>query len=334
MKRTLTIILGLTREANFTYPSLLSNVLIPLDSDLAFCGSANSDESNPILENSKFVWNQVDPTDWSAACDSISLDYGSWREFGKVPSNLLTGSFPNQTAGPGMIFAYRWEILRQHITEEILNSYEWFVITRSDFLWEIEHPNINLLQKDKIYQMDGYTNGGITDRHFIFHRENARKILAFAQPIFSENVAMKNEFVATLGKATWNNRPLDHLNFEQYLLFITREFGLEKKLTLIPYLGYLIRHDETSTNWSSGVFYPSRNYFIKYPNELAAVSLNKLFLRSQKDWLSFFNNAITRRVLSFFNNKITRKLLLYFNNLRNRFLIKFSKNHKNYFEAI
>jgi hypothetical protein len=108
MKKTLTIILGLTREANFTYPSLLSNVLIPLESDLAFCGSANSSEFNPILENSKYVWNEPDPIDWSKACDSISLDYGTWREFGKVPSNLLTGSFPNQTAGPGMIFAYRW----------------------------------------------------------------------------------------------------------------------------------------------------------------------------------------------------------------------------------
>jgi hypothetical protein len=327
MKKTLTIVLGLTREANFTYTSLLSNVLTPLDSDLAFCGSANSHESDPILENSKFVWNQPDPIDWSAACDSISLDYGSWREFGKVPTNLLSGSFPNQTVGPGLIFAYRWEILRQNITQEILNSYEWFVITRSDFLWEIEHPNVNLLQKDKIYQMDGYTYGGISDRHIIFHREYASKIFAFAKPIFGKDTMIKDLFVATLGKTTLHGKPLDHLNFEQYLLFITREFDLENQLTLIPYLGYLIRHEKTATNWSFGVFYPRRNYFIKYPNELAAVSLNKILLRSQANWSSFFNRSITYRLLPLFNNRITIRLWMMFSNLVNRYTFRFSKKN-------
>jgi hypothetical protein len=332
MKKTLTIILGLTREANFTYPSLLSKVLIPLDSDLAFCGSAHSDEPDPILENSKFVWNEPDPTDWSAACDSISLDYGSWREFGKVPSNLLTGSFPNQTAGPGMIFAYRWEILRRHITEEILNSYEWFVITRSDFLWEIEHPSIDLLQKEKIYQMDGYTYGGITDRHIVFHREYARKIFAFAKPIFGKDVTIKNKFVATLGKATWQNSPVNHLNFEQYLLFITREFGLENQFTLIPYLGYLIRHEKTATNWSSGVFYPNRNFYIKYPNELAAVSLNKILFRSQKNWSSFFNHSITYRLLLLLNTY--RNLLIFKNSIRYRLAMLFNNSINRYFSRL
>jgi len=287
LNKTLTIILGLTREANFTYPSLVTKVLTPLESDLAFCGSANGNEPNPILENSRFVWNQPDPTDWSKTCDSISLDYGSWREFGKAPSNLLTGTFPNQSAGPGMIFAYRWETLSRLITNEILEEYEWFVITRSDFLWEIEHPNISLLQKDKIYQMDGEKHGGISDRHIIFHRDNSSKVFSFAHPIFSADVSIKHKFVKSFsGKKS-------HLNFEKYLLFMARETGLESQLTLIPYLGYLIRHEGTDTNWSSGVFDPDRNYYIKYPRELAAVSANKLSLRSQEDWSLFFSNLRT-----------------------------------------
>jgi len=278
LNKTLTIILGLTREANFTYHSLESNVLTPLESDLAFCGSANVNEPNAILENSKFVWNQPDPTDWSKACDSISLDYGTWREFGKARSNLLTGTFPNQSAGPGMIFAYRWETLSRQITDEILEEYEWFVITRSDFLWEIKHPNISLLQKDKIYQMDGEKYGGISDRHIIFHRDNARKVFSFAHPIFSADVSIKDKFVKTFKERQFE------LNFEQYLLFMARETGLESQFILIPYLGYLIRHEGTDTNWSSGVFDSDRNFYIKYPRELAAVSSNKMSLRSQEDW--------------------------------------------------
>jgi len=44
MKNTLTIILGQPREASLTYSSSLSKVLIPLESDLALCVIANSDE--------------------------------------------------------------------------------------------------------------------------------------------------------------------------------------------------------------------------------------------------------------------------------------------------
>ena len=44
MKNTLTIILELTRETNFTYSSLLLKALIPLEIDLVFCVSANSNE--------------------------------------------------------------------------------------------------------------------------------------------------------------------------------------------------------------------------------------------------------------------------------------------------
>lgn len=290
MNKTLTIILGLTREANFTYPSLLSNVLIPLKSDLAFCGSADENQSNPILNYSKFVWNQPNPMNWSAACDSISLDYGSWRELGKVPSNLLTGTFPYQSAGPGMIFAYRWETLRRHITDEILESYEWFVITRSDFLWEIEHPEVSLLQTDKIYQMDGEMYGGISDRHIIFHRDNASKVFSFAQPIFSADISIK---VRVVEKYREEMEHLPMLNFEQYLLFMAKETGLQNQITLIPYLGYLIRHEGTDTNWSHGVFDHDRHYYIKYPGELAAVTSNKKSLRSQEDWVLFFNNLST-----------------------------------------
>jgi len=44
MKNILTFILELTRETNFTYSSLFSKALIPLEIDLVFCVSANSDE--------------------------------------------------------------------------------------------------------------------------------------------------------------------------------------------------------------------------------------------------------------------------------------------------
>ena len=199
----------------------------------------------------------------------------------KLNDTFLGGSGIHQSMGSGLIIMYWREILRRELTKEILESYEWFVITRSDFLWQIEHPNVNLLKKDKVYLLDGEKYEGISDRHIIFHRDNAEKVLAFASPIFNDALGIKEKLI--LNSYT-------EMNPEKYLAFIAKEFGLSESFIFIPYLGYAIRHPETSTRWSLGVFDQSRNYFIKYPTEVAATNASGLILRSQGDWAKFFNN--------------------------------------------
>jgi hypothetical protein len=282
MKKTLTIILCQTREGNFTYNSLVTNVLTPLDSDLAFCGSAESNFDDAILRNSKYIWNFPEPIDWAETCDLISTDGGNWRELVKLDPEFLGGSGLYESVGSGLIVMYWREILRQHITESIIDEYEWFVITRSDFLWEIEHPKIEMLNKNTIYLLDGEKYSGISDRHIIFSKDSAKKCFEFAKPIFGEALRVKEELIEQQLVGS-------HLNPERYLLFITNKFGLNQNLRFIPYLGFTIRHEQTKTRWSSGVLDPDRNYYIKYPGELAAVTANKLQLRSEEDWFRVLN---------------------------------------------
>ncbi len=88
---TLTIVLCQTREGNYTFPSLKDNVLSPLRSDLAFCGSAAESAEDEILNASKYVWNFLEPDNWAKACDEISSNYSNWRDLCSFGDAFLGG---------------------------------------------------------------------------------------------------------------------------------------------------------------------------------------------------------------------------------------------------
>ena len=281
-KKTLTVVLCQTRESELTYNSLRKNVLKPLKSDLAFCGSSQQDDTHDdiLLKKSRYVWNFDEPLDWGQACDQISTREGNWRDLARLSKAFLGGTGYQDSVGSGIIIMYWREVLRVCLTKKILDSYEWFVITRSDFYWEIEHPKIKLLDADQIYFLDGEKYGGLSDRHIIFHRKYADRILKIAEPIFKDS--------KELGKKLQNSQ-IDNLNPEQYLNYIFKEFNLLQHVTFIPYLGYTIRQAQTSTRWSKGVFNDELGLFVKYPEEYRMVKENLLEFKTPTQWKTFFD---------------------------------------------
>jgi hypothetical protein len=288
-KPTLTIILCQTRESNFTYDSLERNVLGPLKSDLAFCGSSSESE-NSILKNAKYIWNFNEPTDWSKACDSISKNDSDWRvlvDFGEL---FLGGSgYPN-SKGSGLIIMYWREILKLSIGKEITDKYEWFVITRSDFKWICPHPPVEMLDPSRVYVLDGEKYGGFSDRHIIFNRKFADQILSLASPIFGSTSNLK-EFL--------EGHKITNLNPERYLHLMMQRNNLLNQLTFLPYLGFTVRHEQTKTRWSSGVYNKSLGVYVKYPNEFKASFRSRFFIRDAQDWVKFLGNEdyFRRRVI-------------------------------------
>jgi hypothetical protein len=273
--KTLTIVLCQTRESSHTFESLRDKVLSPLSSDLAFCGNTDSLESNKILENSQYVWNFPEPENWASACDKVSTNESDWRTLCKFGNTFLGGSGYADTVGSGLIIMYWREILRIMMTKEIISKYEWFVVTRSDFKWVVEHPQVNLLREERIYFLDGEKYGGVSDRHIIFHRTNAEKIFSLASPIFHYS---KN-FATHLEKLE-----ISELNPERYIHIVLNQMGAGRRIHFLPYLGFTIRHEGTQTRWSSGSFSKKHNCYIKYPTELRASSKAKLIIKTQEDW--------------------------------------------------
>lgn len=283
-KKTLTIVLCQTRESSLTYNSLEKNLLQPLKSDLAFCGSAYANstvDTDLILKNSQYIWNFPEPLDWAKACDEISEDGGEWRELAKLSPMFLGGTGYEDSVGSGIIIMYWREILRANLTREIFDRYDWFVITRSDFFWKITHPNLELLNKNHIYLLDGERHGGISDRHIIFHKMYIDQILSLAQPIFQNAKHLKKKL-----------QHIDYkgLNPEIYLDFMVNDRNLSTHLRFLPYLGYTIRRPETETRWSIGVYNAKLGLFIKYPEEFRSVKKNARKFRTQKKWKKYLKS--------------------------------------------
>lgn len=289
--KTLTIITCQTREGNFNFSSLQQNLLKPLNSDLAFCGSANNDVPDSILRESKYIWNFPEPKVWDLACDEISQRDSNWRDLCAPGFSFLDNSwFRDDSIASGFIVMYWREVLRQNLTVDILDKYEWFVITRSDFQWVIPHPSIDLLNKEEIYLLDGEKYGGISDRHMIFHRRHAEQILGIATPIFNDTQELLRYF---------NENEINNLNCERYLSLMMRSRGLASRLVFLPYLGYCVRHQGTSTRWSQGEFNKKLDLFVKYPTEYRYSRYAKIAIKSNKDWKNILNRKSYFRFLVF-----------------------------------
>jgi hypothetical protein len=285
--KTLTIILCQTREGEHTFDSLKEKVLTPLSSDLAFCGSADADNPNIIIQNAKYSWNFPEPNNWAEACDNVSTNNSDWRNLCKYGNSFLGGSGYGGTIGSGLIIMYWREILRQCLTVEIVAKYEWFVITRSDFKWIVEHPDVKLLNSQFIYFLDGEKYGGISDRHVIFHASLAREVLSIANPIFHDSKKLETFL---------ENSGVTNLNPERYIDLMLARIGLERRIKFLPYLGFAIRHEGTDTRWSAGVYSKSHGHYIKYPTELKAAKKTRFAVRNQSDWSQLLSDNKSVRV--------------------------------------
>jgi len=284
-KKTLTIVLCQTRELDHTYNLMRKNLLNPLNSDLAYCGAVITDPREITLKGQfKFIWELNEPTDWIAEIDRYQIG-DSWKQLVENFPHLFGGTGLHNSNGSGLIIMYWRDLLRTFITPQILEAYEWFVITRSDFMWISSHPNVRHLKGEQIYFLDGEKYGGVSDRHMIFHRDFANAMFSLAEPIFFDSQRLNHSLMASK-----NIPPRNEVNPEYYLKFRLENLGIFSKVKFLPYLGYTIRYASTSTRWSTGEYSERKGLYIKYPREFYAARIAKFVIRGGYVWKKIINN--------------------------------------------
>ena len=182
-----------------------------------------------------------------------------WREFLKVKDQFLGGikDSINQHPGSGAIqIFFRWFLLTKLQENDLINKYDRFIITRSDYIYQLPHPKIELLNEDFIWIPDGEHYGGYTDRHVILSKHNIEPYLN----ILNNFVIRSNEYFIKMKIHTeWNIERVIKFHLEQ-----------NKVLHLVrhtPYVMYTVRNINGSTSWSVGRFSNELGYYIKYPTE-------------------------------------------------------------------
>ena len=208
-----------------------------------------------------------------------------WREFLKIKNQFLGGIKDecNQHPGSaGILIFFRWFLLKNLIENDLIDKYDRFVITRSDFIYQLPHPKLELLNEQNIWIPDCEHYGGYTDRHVILSKTTIEKYLN----ILNNLVVRSNEyFIKMKHKTNWNLESTIKFHLHQNnVLHLVKEF---------PYVMYSVRNIDGTTKWSLGNYSNKLGYFIKYQSEYDKSNYyRKKFERSGLTINKFYKNHI------------------------------------------
>ena len=273
MSKILVIVLSETRAHNLTFDNFKKNVIDVLNADLCLCigVKSNYDYTDPFYNLAKYKFTYDEPNDFG---DAFDYDYNNiisknkqkqeefpkhWREFLKVKDQFLGGikDSTNQHPGSGAIqIFFRWFLLTKLQENDLINKYDRFIITRSDYIYQLPHPKIELLKEDFIWIPDGEHYGGYTDRHVVLSKSNIEPHLN----ILNNFVLRSNEYLMKMkNRSDWNIERVIKFHLEQNnVLHLVRH---------TPYVMYTVRNENGTTSWSVGDFSNELGYYIKYSGE-------------------------------------------------------------------
>jgi hypothetical protein len=182
-----------------------------------------------------------------------------WREFLKVKDQFLGGVIDSDNQHPGsagILIFFRWFLLKNLFDNDLINKYERFIITRSDFIYQLPHPKLEHMNDNYIWIPDCEHYDGYTDRHVVLSKNNIESYLN----ILNNLVLRSNEyFIKMKNKNNWNLEQLIKFNLEQNnVLHLVKEF---------PYIMYSVRNINGTTRWSKGNYSNELGYCIKYQSE-------------------------------------------------------------------
>ena len=182
-----------------------------------------------------------------------------WREFLKIKDQFLGGikDVYNQHPGSaGILIFFRWFLLKNLMENDLINKYDRFIITRSDFIYQLPHPKVEFMNKNYIWIPDCEQYSGYTDRHVVLDNTNIESYLN----ILNQMVLRSNEyFMKMKHKLDWN--------LEQVIKFHLQENKVVHLVKDFPYVMYSVRSINGSTRWQHGIYSAELGYNIKYHSE-------------------------------------------------------------------
>ena len=182
-----------------------------------------------------------------------------WRKLLKIKNNLFGGVKDDEdqhVGSAGILIFFRWFLLKNLIENDLINKYDRFIITRSDYIYQLPHPKVENMDENYMWIPDCEYYGGYTDRHVILSQKNIENYLN----ILNNLVCRSNEYyMKMINKSDWNLEQLIKFHFEQNnIIHILKEF---------PYIMYAVRNNNGSTRWSVGEYSNQYGYYIKYKTE-------------------------------------------------------------------
>ncbi len=256
----LVVVLAETRAHEHTFALFRSNLLDVLHADLALCVAENEreDTANPFYQYARHIWTYQEPQDWGDAFDeaqAITGNAGNWRQLLGIRDQWL-GGIQGDNAQPGaagILLFFRWFLKESLVKSNVLDRYDRFVITRSDFMHKVPHLPLTFLDPSYVWIPDGEDYGGFTDRHVVVHRDDVIPALSIADEVIADPDGLYESLVH-----------LKEWNLERYVKFSFTRLGLTPRVKRYPYTMYTVRSVGGHTRWAKGQNVPQLGYHVKY----------------------------------------------------------------------
>lgn len=284
-ERTLVCILAQTRAHALTWPSFKRNVLDELNADLALalCADERYDHANPFWQHAQHRWAAPEYADFGDGFDeaqawlagAAGIEPQPWRHILRT-GGVWLGAIKSELKQPGagaVLIYIRWFLLHRIMLAGLLERYDRFVITRSDFIWACPHPPLSVLDPAAIWFPFGEFYGGLTDRHLVLSSADVPRVLNMIDDILLRT----DDLMARLG-------PRPNFNIESYIYFHLRSRDLIRRTRLFPYVMFTVRDKGDPTSWAAGTWNDEAGLTIKYPSEYQLAKAWRERIATRGDW--------------------------------------------------
>ena len=286
MEKVLVCLLASTRAHKLSFRSFKRQVLEELGGDLALAlvVDRSYDYANPYWRHAKYRWTAPNFQDYGEAfdlaqrwlCQRRNITAPNWRSMLKIKGIWQGGirSTDPQLSASSILPFCRWLLLSNLQQDDILNRYDRFVITRSDFVWLGPHPPLSVLDRSAIWVPSGEDYGGLNDRHMVASRADVVSCLNMIEDILLRPDELYEEMKHRL---YWND--------EQFLAHHFARKGILQKVKRFPYVMYTARPVfDVNPTWSRGRYEPAVGHFVKYEKEFRDASNYVTMIRCRSDW--------------------------------------------------
>lgn len=297
MEKTLIILLAETRAFELTYDRFKRNLLDVFNADLALCvgNGPHEDTANPFYRAARYVWTYAEKEDWAVSLDEVAAKRGGGKDWRLLlhHKGILFGGVRGigGQPGSGAIGLFFRAFLKDCLLENrLIEQYDRFIVTRSDFVYDVPHVPPALLDNEFIWIPDGEGYGGVTDRHILCPANRIEAYLSVIDEIFTSPEQLYYKMEAYREGLEWN--------IESFLKFAMIDRGLFDQVRFFPYAMYTVRGATGRTRWSGGVFDKRRNLYIKYKDEYRRSMLAKRIVGAVGSWsreaMTSHANAVRR----------------------------------------
>jgi hypothetical protein len=207
---------------------------------------------------------------WKSEKDVITFTKKKhYTDFLKIKHKIAcdTGNlntFSNFQISTYLHIFFLWFLQKNLVEHNLVSQYDRFIIMRSDYIFKLPFPSLQLLDKEKIWLPDGEDYSGVCDRFVLLSKD---KLIPY--------ISIMDNFYTQSNKYCKNIENEDCWNMERILAMHLKEQKILNSIRRIPYVMYSIRGINGTTRWQEGVFNKELGYYIKYPNEYSMAVAHK-----------------------------------------------------------